>query len=163
FLAQIDQVEETEFRPVDQITDLAALRQDYEKLRIAHEFHRQVGLERNQRSLLEKTLQIAFQLLPADNGVLFLVDDATGALVPHGRRHRDKKSKGVVLPKWVPNRVKDTPRAVLPADAIVDSRFSSAESIVAQGIRSAMAVPLLTKGALKGVLFLDTRERTHAF
>jgi adenylate cyclase len=163
FLAQIDQVEETEFRPVDQITDLAALRQDYEKLRIAHEFHRQVGLERNQRSLLEKTLQIAFQLLPADNGVLFLVDDATGELLPHAVRHRDKESTEVVLSETVLNRVKETRQAVLTADAIVDSRFSSAESIVAQGIRSAMAVPLLTKGALKGVLFLDTRERTHAF
>lgn len=34
---------------------------------------------------------------------------------------------------------------------------------MAQGIRSAMAVPLLSKGVLKGILFCDTRERTNAF
>jgi len=60
-------------------------------------------------------------------------------------------------------RVLETRQAVLTADAILDSRFSGSESIVAQGIRSAMAVPLLAKGELKGVLFLDTRERTNAF
>ncbi len=60
-------------------------------------------------------------------------------------------------------RVVETRSAVLTADAILDSRFSSSESIVAQGIRSAMAVPLLSKGSLKGVLFCDTRERTNAF
>ncbi len=163
FLAQIDQSEETEFRPIDQITDQMALRQDYEKLRIAHEFHRQVGLERDQKSLLDKILRVAFQLLAADNGVLFLSDDQ-GALVPQAVRHR-KQGDGeeVVVSDTVLKRVAETRQAVLTADAILDSRFSSSESIVAQGIRSAMAVPLLAKGVLKGVLFLDTRERTNAF
>jgi adenylate cyclase len=59
--------------------------------------------------------------------------------------------------------VVETRQAVLTADAIIDSRFSASESIVAQGIRSAMAVPLLTKGEMRGVLFIDTRERTNAF
>ncbi|HLM48263.1 MAG TPA: adenylate/guanylate cyclase domain-containing protein, partial [Myxococcaceae bacterium] len=49
------------------------------------------------------------------------------------------------------------------ADAIIDERFSSSESIVAQGIRSAMAVPLTIHGAIKAVLFLDSRQRINAF
>ncbi len=69
----------------------------------------------------------------------------------------------MVLSDTVLKRVLETRQAVLTADAILDSRFSGSESIVAQGIRSAMAVPLLAKGELKGVLFLDTRERTNAF
>ncbi len=163
FLAQIDQSEEGEFRPIDQISDANSLRQDYEKLRIAHEFHRQVGLERDQKSLLDKILKVAFQLLAADNGVLFLKDEQ-GELVPQAVRHR-KQGDGeeVVVSDTVLKRVAETRQAVLTADAILDSRFSSSESIVAQGIRSAMAVPLLAKGVLKGVLFLDTRERTNAF
>ena len=68
-----------------------------------------------------------------------------------------------MLSDTVLKRVPETRQAVLTADAILDSRFSGRESIVAQGIRSAMAVPLLAKGELKGVLFLDTRERTNAF
>ncbi len=163
FLAQIDQAEESEFRPADQLNDLAALRQDYEKLRIAHELQRQVGLERNPSNLLSKVIQVAFELLPADNGVVFLVNEHTGEFVPHAVKHRLGESTEVILSETVLQRVRDTRQAVLTADAIVDSRFASSESIVAQGIRSAMAVPLLTKGVVKGILFLDTRERTHAF
>ncbi len=163
FLAQIDQAEESEFRPADQLNDLAALRQDYEKLRIAHELQRQVGLERKPSNLLSKVIQVAFELLPADNGVVFLVNEQTGEFVPHAVKHRLGESTEVILSETVLQRVRDTRQAVLTADAIVDSRFASSESIVAQGIRSAMAVPLLTKGVVKGILFLDTRERTHAF
>ena len=164
FLAQLDAVAaETEFRPADQLKDPQALRQDYEKLRIAHEFHRQVGLERDQKSLLDKILKVAFQLLAADNGVLFLTD-ANGKLTPQAvRRRKEGSTEDVMLSDTVLKRVVETRQAVLTADAILDSRFSGAESIVAQGIRSAMAVPLLAKGELKGCLFLDTRERTNAF
>ena len=77
--------------------------------------------------------------------------------------HRSGSDEEVVLSDTVLKRVLETRQAVLTADAILDSRFSGSESIVAQGIRSAMAVPLLAKGELKGVLFLDTRERTNAF
>jgi adenylate cyclase len=164
FLAQLDQpaVEETEFRPADQLKDPGALRQDYEKLRIAHEFHRQVGLEPEQKSLLDKILNVSFQLLAADHGVIFLVDPK-GELVAEAVHHRTGSDEEVVLSDTVLKRVLETRQAVLTADAILDSRFSGSESIVAQGIRSAMAVPLLAKGELKGVLFLDTRERTNAF
>jgi len=163
FLAQIDQpVVDDEFRPADQLNDANALRADYEKLRLAHEFHRQVGLERDQKSLLDKILRASFELLAADHGVLFLVD-AKGELAPEAVRHRKEQEEEVVVSDTVLKRVLETRQAVLTADAVLDSRFSGSESIVAQGIRSAMAVPLLAKGVLKGVLFLDTRERTNAF
>ncbi|MBK7865035.1 MAG: FHA domain-containing protein [Archangiaceae bacterium] len=164
FLAQVEQKEEAEFRPADQIHEINSLKQDYEKLRIANEFHRFVGAEREQKALLDKILSVAFQLLAADNAVIFLPDE-TGKL--HDAAVKKRKDKDadqpVVVSDTVLQRVAQTRSAVLTADAILDSRFSSSESIVAQGIRSAMAVPLLTKGTLKGVLFCDTRERTNAF
>jgi adenylate cyclase len=69
----------------------------------------------------------------------------------------------VVLSDTVLRRVVETGKAVLTADAIIDERFSAAESIVAQGIRSAMAVPLTVNGSIKAVLFLDSRQRINAF
>ncbi len=164
FLAQVEQKEEVEFRPADQIQDINGLKQDYEKLRIANEFHRFVGAERELKSLLDKILSVAFQLLAADNAVIFLPDE-TGKLHDAAVKKRKEKDadQPVVVSDTVLQRVAQTRSAVLTADAILDSRFSSSESIVAQGIRSAMAVPLLSKGVLKGVLFCDTRERTNAF
>lgn len=163
FLATVAQMESAEFRPADKLNDLDTLRQDYEKLRIANEFHRLVGMERDLKSLLDKILKVAFQLLQADNAVVFLADEDQN-MDPQAvlRRKEDEKAE-VVVSDTVLKRVAETRSAVLTADAILDSRFSSSESIVAQGIRSAMAVPLISKGVLRGVLFCDTRERTNAF
>lgn len=162
FLATVAQMESAEFRPAEKLNDLETLKQDYEKLRIANEFHRLVGMERDLKSLLDKILKVAFQLLKADNAVIFLADEK-GALSPQAVLRRKEDNQGVVVSDTVLKRVSETRSAVLTADAILDSRFSSSESIVAQGIRSAMAVPLLSKGVLRGVLFCDTRERTNAF
>jgi len=162
FLATVAQMESAEFRPADKLHDLETLKQDYEKLRIANEFHRLVGMERDLPSLLDKILGVAFQLLAADNAVIFLSDDE-GNLNPQAIKRRKQDNTEVTVSETVLKRVSETRSAVLTADAILDSRFSSSESIVAQGIRSAMAVPLLSKGVLKGILFCDTRERTNAF
>ena len=162
FLATVAQLESAEFRPADKLNDLDTLRQDYEKLRIGNEFHRLVGMERDQKSLLDKILKVAFQLLAADNAVVFLAD-SEGVLEPQAVLRRKNDNQEVVVSDTVLKRVCESRSAVLTADAILDSRFSSSESIVAQGIRSAMAVPLVSKGVLRGVLFCDTRERTNAF
>lgn len=161
-IAQFEHIENAEFRPVEELTDLQTLKQDYEKLRLANEFHRQVGVERDPQSLLDKILKVAFQLVPADKAVIFLLDD-TGQPKPAAVGHRNKKVHSVEVSDTVLQKVLQTRQAVLTADAILDSRFSSSESIVAQGIRSAMAVPLMSKGAMKGILFCDTRKQTHAF
>src|SRR5262249_58988144 len=54
-------------------------------------------------------------------------------------------------------------QGVLTSDAISDERFQSAHSIMALGVRSAMAVPLLSGDEVKGIMFLDSRERIAAF
>src|SRR5690606_7777744 len=113
FLAHIEQVEAHESRPAEQHNDLQVLRQAYETLRIANEFHRMVGLERDQKNLLAKILEVAFKLLPADNGVIFLLDDKSN-LVPQAVRHRHEGSaEGVVVSETVLKRVTQTRQSVL--------------------------------------------------
>lgn len=149
------------FRPEREITDTNDLRRDYEKLRIANEFHRQVGLERDLPTLYDKILKVAFDLLHADNGVILLPNPKEGGL--HAEAVRRRKAGDVELSQTLLDQVMRTHEGVLTQDAIIDARFSASASIVAQGIRSAMAVPLLSKGELWGVLYLDTRERAGAF
>ena len=161
FLAQMDQVPQN-FRPVEMVTDVEALKRDYEKLRIAHEFHREVSLQGNQMGLFEQILKVAFKLLAADHGVILKVAD-DGQFIPAAVHHRTGKAVNVMLSDTVLKRVVETRKAVLTADAIIDERFSAAESIVAQGIRSAMAVPLMVKEKIQAVLFLDSRQQINAF
>ncbi|MCL2012212.1 MAG: FHA domain-containing protein [Cystobacterineae bacterium] len=162
-VAEIEAKETVLFRPLEQHDDLQTLKQDYEKLRIANEFHRLVGMEPDFDSLLKKILHVAFQLLSADNAVLFLFDSAHKLRPKAVYRKKEGDTEEVVISQTLLERVVKTQQAVLTADAVLDSRFSASDSIVAQGIRSAMAVPLLSKNELKGVLFCDTRERVNAF
>ncbi|MCK5800239.1 MAG: GAF domain-containing protein, partial [Deltaproteobacteria bacterium] len=54
-------------------------------------------------------------------------------------------------------------QAVLSSDATMDSRFSGAHSIIMQGIRSTMSVPLLHGADLLGIMHLDSQIATNAF
>jgi adenylate cyclase len=162
FLAQMDQQAPQNFRPAEQIQELATLKREYEKLRLAYEFHRQVSQQGKQADLFEQILSVAFQLLAADHGVI-LKPVADGQFTAVAMKHRQGSPMNVMVSDTVLQKVVETHKAVLTADAIIDERFSSSESIVAQGIRSAMAVPLLSKGHLEAVLFLDSRQQTNAF
>ena len=150
-------------RPPGAGSGVSALRRDYEKLRIAHEFSKQIGVERDMEALLDKILTFAFRVLPADNGVILLVDPASGELEPKAVKHRAERAGEVTLSGSVLARVRQSRESVLIADAGTDVNFSASASIIAQGIRSCMAVPLMVRDEVRGVLFLDSRERAAAF
>jgi adenylate cyclase len=53
--------------------------------------------------------------------------------------------------------------AVLSSDALMDARFKGAQSIIMQGIRSSMAVPLIHSQDLLGMMVLDSQVAANAF
>jgi len=154
---------DTGFRPERELFDEKILRRDYERLRIAHELARSVGNELDLDKLLQKILDKAFELLPADRGVILLMDDS-GQPVPRVAKQR-KGADGdeIVLSNSIINEVIREKQAVLSSDATIDSRFSGAHSIIMQGIRSTMCVPLLHGDALLGIMNLDSQIATNAF
>ncbi len=162
-LASVKGDESADFKPAAAIEDDEALRADYEKLRAALEFQRQVGIETELSKVLDKTLAAAFDMLKADNGAIFLRSSGGQLQLEAVRRRGGHKEEEVKLSATLLDRVVKTREGVLTADAVMDERFVSSKSIIAQGIRSAMAVPLISQGEVRGVLFLDTRERTGAF
>jgi adenylate cyclase len=151
------------FPSVDQITDVTQLKRDYERLRIGHEFSRTVRLERDMHQLLAKILEVAFELIPADNGVILLRDTTTNQLVVEAVRQRKPDAGKVLVSDTLLAQVMATREGVLTSDALADARFQSSQSIIGLSVRSAMAVPLIVKGEVRGVMFLDSRERIAAF
>src|SRR5712671_2473697 len=154
---------EASFAPVDQVPDVQQLKRDYERLRIGHEFSRYVRLERDLGELLSRILSIAFDLIPADNGVILLRDPGSQELVIQSMRQRKPGQGKVLVSDTLLKQVQATHQGVLTSDAISDERFSTSQSIIALGVRSAMAVPLLSGDEVKGIMFLDSRERVAAF
>ncbi len=152
------------FSKAEDITDVTQLRRDYERLRIGHEFSRIVRLEHDLTTLLQRILDLAFDLIPADSGVILLRDPRSNELVIQAMKQRKPGQGKVLVSETLLRQVTATKEGVLTSDAIGDERFQSSHSIIALGVRSAMAVPLLSGDeAVKGVMFLDSRERIAAF
>ena len=103
-------------------------------------------------------------MLPADRGVVLLYDDKK-ELAPRCVRtkRRSAQDEQVVLSTTIINEVLRDKLAVLSSDASVDARFSGAHSIIMQGIRSSMAVPLLYGNELFGIMVLDSQMAANAF
>src|SRR5436190_7663408 len=153
-----------DFMPERQIADDKNLRRDYERLRIGHELARAVGSELDLDKLLPKILDKAFELVGADRGVILLQDDRTAELAPrHVKTRSGKSDPNIVLSKTVMAEVTNNKAAVLSSDATMDARFSGAHSIIMQGIRSTMTLPLLYAGELLGIMHLDSLFTSNAF
>jgi adenylate cyclase len=151
-----------QFLPEKNIVDVEALRHDYEKLRIAYELQRAIGAELDLDKLLEKILERAFDLLAADRAAILLYDE-NKQLSPRAIRTRKGVDEPFVVSTTILHQVERERVATLSSDAMLDPRFSQAHSIIMQGIRSSMAVPLLHKGELQGVLVVDSQISTNAF
>ena len=153
-----------DFAPERQITDDKQLRRDYERLRIGHELARAVGSELDLEKLLPKILDKAFELVGADRGAILLKDDKSSEMVARYVKTRSPRGdSNIVLSRTVLAEVMNNRAAVLSSDATMDSRFSGAHSIIMQGIRSTMTVPLLHSNELLGIMHLDSLFTSNAF
>ena len=162
--AKVSVLAEKTFFAEELIQDDTSLRRDYEKLRASYEVTRAIEIGTSITALCDKILEVAFRLVPADRGVVLLHNDQQ-ILEPVSVRTGEDvdPEQEVVVSKTVLDTVVREKEAVLSHDASADARFQSAESVIMQGIRSTMCVPLLQKGTVLGVMMLDSKLATHAF
>lgn len=152
-----------EFLPERMVDDSGALRRDYERLRAAYEVTRAIGAELEVDKLLAKMLDYAFQLLPADRGAVLLYNEAKELESRCVRMRDDKDAEAIALSSTLISEVLKDRAAVLSSDASVDARFQSAHSIIMQGIRSTMAVPLVYGDNVFGIMVVDSQIAINAF
>jgi len=157
------QASTADFAPERQIGDDKQLRRDYERLRIGHELARAVGSELDLEKLLPKILDKAFELVGADRGAILLKDDRGEMIARYVKTRSARADSNIVLSRTVLAEVINNRAAVLSSDATMDSRFSGAHSIIMQGIRSTMTVPLLHRDELLGIMHLDSLFTSNAF
>jgi adenylate cyclase len=151
------------FVPERLLTDDAAVRRDYEKLRVSFELTRAIAGELDVNKLLAKILSTAFELLAVDRGVVLLFDDKKNLQPRCVRTKRGDSNEEVALSSTIINEVVTHRTAVLSSDALMDARFKGSHSIIMQGIRSSMAVPLIYSDQLLGVMVLDSQVAANAF
>lgn len=161
--SRVSGAHEQGFQPASMIENVETLRRDYEKLRIAMALQESLGLELDEEQLLDKILTKAFQIFPADRGVILMVDEEE-TLVPKVYKNRKGKTgEHIRISQTILAEVTEEKAAVLSHDAMSDDRFSNAHSIILEGIRSTVSVPLLYKDQLLGIIHLDSQNALGAF
>jgi adenylate cyclase len=108
--------------------------------------------------LFERVVHLVFAHVPVENVFLLLYDEKTNALVPQLARHQSGTPAHGTISNDIAMRALRRRESILTLDAQEDPRFGG-QSIMAQGIRSVMCVPLWVGNATIGVLFGDSKTR----
>jgi signal transduction histidine kinase len=108
--------------------------------------------------LLDRILELIFEWVEADRGCIMLVDRETEALKPAVRKDRKQQSQDeqLTISRTILDYVLQHKEGVLTSDAAEDARWDQAQSIVTQGIREAICVPMQGRYGIVGVIYIDT-------
>lgn len=118
---------------------------------------------------LLRVLDIIFEEIEVDRGVVFVVDEQTGELLPdavhhHGRRGRKGgREHAIVAPRSILNHVVETRNSVLCTNAVGDQRFSTEKSVQFLGKRSVICAPIVARERVIGAIYLDCSVQRHTF
>ncbi len=144
------------FLPYDQIaSNPQQLAADYERLRLSHELSREIALERDLPTLLNKILLTIFKFVRADRGVIFLMDDSA-QLRPGASLRRDGTDAPISVSSTIMNHVIKERATVLTHDAAMDFAASKGKSMILNRISSAIVAPLMHNDEILGVMWLDS-------
>jgi adenylate cyclase len=142
------------FLPEKEITDSQVLRTDYEKLRVTYELYRDIGFETEIDQILEKILERTSEFLDYDLGVILMTSE-NGQLRPRICKTR-KKDERLMISSTLIRFIQEEKTAILSVNAMEDQRFKQAESIMLQGLRSTMGVPIVHQDKLLGAMLIES-------
>ncbi|KAJ3053774.1 hypothetical protein HK097_003412, partial [Rhizophlyctis rosea] len=154
-----------DFLKISALTNLETLKQDYEKLRLAYELSK-LSVTNDITSLLAKSLNLMFEILPVDRGVVLLVDKNTGILATHYVKLREGKAneeREILLSSTILRKVYYTRKCLITSDACEDPLLGKAASVKHGQIRSVICVPLIAHKTVHGILHLDSHTRINSF
>lgn len=144
--------------------DIASLRKANERLLALYELNEIIRTSTTTQEMLERAMDLIFEHLPADRGVIMTCEQPGGMLQPQVVRFRNPETSGeLAISKTIVDKAMQEQVAILSRDASIDSRFKGSESIIAHDIRSTMCVPMVAKKNVHGIIFLDCKESVHAF
>ena len=152
----------TEFVPEKDIPSDRMLREDYEKLRITYELQRDTGSEIDIDLVLNRILDRTFEFLRYDRAIILLANKR-GKLKTRVYRNVSDENKQQQLSTTLIRHVVQKREGVISSDLLTDNRFNKADSIILSGIRSSMAVPILHKEEVLGVIMIESTKKTGAF
>jgi len=109
--------------------------------------------------LYEVILDLVEKVATCDKAVLLLMEgEGEEPVVKSSRLKPGTEESELVLSRTMVQKVLEQRSSLLTSDAQQDPRFQEQQSIVSQGIRSAMAAPLFDNENVIGILYADTTD-----
>ena len=118
------------------------------------------------KTICNNLLTIIEEQISFSRGILLLWDEEKKQLIPYGikiKGSRDYSNPEKLFSSTITQKAFKEKVGILTTNAMVDPRFSGKQSIMIQGIRSALCVPLWDKNKTIGVIYLDAllKERLY--
>ncbi|MGI8979331.1 MAG: ATP-binding protein [Pirellulaceae bacterium] len=108
--------------------------------------------------LLHRIMELIFEWVEADRGLIMLSSHETGELEPAVSRNRKgtKPDEKLSVSRTILDYVLQQKEGVLTSDAKDDERWDPANSILKLGVREAICVPMQGRYGIVGVIYIDT-------
>ncbi len=115
--------------------------------------------------MLENLMDLILEVIPASRGYIFLVNRDTGKLNPYVRRAPDSIAGDteIVVSNTILSAAVGQKESLLSNDALVDERFVHSRSISDLKVRSAMCSPLVNRGKVLGIIYIDSNDRSNLY
>lgn len=147
-----------------ELRNIAEVEKANAKLRILYEVNNAISSILDLQELLGTILDVVFRQIPAERGAILLYDADRDSLETTVAKVRNRAEEGPFkISKTMMNRVVKERISLLTTDAMLDDSYAEAMSIISEGIRSSMSVPLVSKEKLLGVLHIDTTQISAQF
>jgi len=116
--------------------------------------------------VLNEVMDTVIALTGAERGYVVLRDEDTGKMQYRIARNLDRETideGSFIVSRTIVSQVAQTGEPVLTTNALADPAYSASESIVIHGLRSILCVPLILKGEVTGVVYVDNRIKDALF
>lgn len=145
--------------PVESVDELQDL---HHKLLTMTRFSEAISSTLDLRALLDRTLELLFEIFPqAERGFIMLYDD--GHVLRPAASRTSFATAEITVSSTVLETVVGKRQAILSNNPVADTRFGTGRSIVETGLRSLMAAPLLFADDILGVIHIDTTRARAPF
>jgi HD-GYP domain-containing protein (c-di-GMP phosphodiesterase class II) len=117
------------------------------------------------KQLLENFMDLIMEVIPASRAYIFLMNRDSGMPVPYVRRAPGKVSSDteIVVSKTILQTAVDQKESLISNDALVDERFVHSRSVASANVRSAICSPLVNRGQVLGIIYLDSTDQSSLF
>lgn len=128
-----------------------------------------IGCIMSPAELLPRVLDIIFEEIQADRGVIFVADEETDDMIPEVVRYHDQPGRGrpergaIVASRTIINHVRQSHEGVLCSNVEGDERFRSGKSVQNMGMRSVICAPIVAREHVLGVIHLDIPVTRHTY